>query len=110
MAPRLILNPNKLLRNIKSENTEEILKRLKDLYEKNKLIGFDMIGIARNELLGVFKLVTTEYGFDCYRICIDHNKLIISDIGYPVTNIGNPDTMLTCDMDYLMKPSMLTLV
>lgn len=111
--PKLVMNPKRVLTELHSDITTDIISRLKYMKDQNSLPeGFDVIGIAHNVLLGVFQLVKRDYGYECYRIMTDKKgKIIISDIGYPVTNVGNPEPVpIECNMDYIMSVKTLNLI
>lgn len=103
MSPKILFNPNELNNITNGKHTIfSILKNIK----QNKPKGLNLIGIASNIMLGVFQLDKVEDGYVCKRICEKDNKLIISDISYPVTNLGTPST-IDCEIDYIVKPEML---
>ena len=112
MSPKLVMNPKRVLTELHSDITTDILGRLKCMNAEHKLPeGFDTIGIAHNVLLGVFQLVKRDYGYDCYRIVPNKDgSITISDIGYPVTNIGAGDAPIECNIDYILSVKMLRLI
>lgn len=111
MAPSMVLNPTKLLTEDNGYCIPKILTELSNMYRRNELDpDFTTIGIAKNVMLGVFKLMKTSYGYDCYRVCFVKDKLYISDVGYPVTNIGNPKYAISCEIDFILATKLLVLI
>ena len=111
-SPKLVMNPKKVLTELHSDITTDILSRLKYLNDRKQLPkGFDTIGIAHNVLLGVFQLVQRDYGYECFRIIPNRDgSITISDTGYPVTNIGTGDAPIECNIDYILSVKMLRLI
>ena len=111
-GPKLVMKPKSFLTELHSQITTDILSRLKNMYTQHKLPeGFDTIGIAQNVLLGVFQLVQRDYGYECYRIVPNKDgSITISDIGYPVTNIGTGDAPIECNIDYILSVRTLRLI
>ena len=72
MAPILVMNPKNQLGDIiqdKERIITDILCRLKKLLDNNKLDeNIKLIGIANNNMLGVFQLVKIDGGYECHRI------------------------------------------
>lgn len=108
MPPRFVMNREDLSK-ITIKSAKEILSKIKQLKLSNMLPkDLNIIGIADNNLLGVFKLLPNEYGYKCYRMYLDNNnELLISDFGYQVTNIGEGTAPLDCNMDYIVSTSQL---
>ena len=67
-----------------------------------------LIGIANNNMLGVFQLVKIDGGYECHRIYIEGDTVIVSDFGYPVSNMGNVRASLDCDMEYILPIATLS--
>ena len=111
-SPKLVMNPKRVLTELHSDITTDILSRLKNMNDTNTLPkGFELIGIAHNVLLGVFQLIKRDYGYECFRIVPNKDgSITISDIGYPVTNIGNAEAPIECNMDYILSVKMLKLI
>lgn len=111
MPPISIRNKDDLSK-ISTFYSKEIISRLK-VMKISRVLPKDikLIGIADGYFLGVFKLIPNEYGYKCYRIYLDSDKkLIISDVGYQVTNMGKGTSNIDCEMTYLIKVDELNIL
>ena len=78
---------------------------LKDIAENKCDLSkdFQFIGVATNVLLGVFGIKISENKqYTCYRLYYEKHKLIVAEIGYPVTNLGGEYT-IECNMNYIIS-------
>lgn len=78
---------------------------LKDIAENKCDLSkdFQFIGVATNVLLGVFGIkISKDKQYTCYRLYYEKHKLIIAEIGYPVTNLGGEYT-IECNMNYIIS-------
>lgn len=103
MCPKVLFNPNEL-NNI--TNGKNVIFHILNAIKDNPPKGLSLIGIASNVMIGVFQLDEVDNGYVCRRICSENGKIIISDVSYPVTNLGTPST-IDCNMDYIVMTNML---
>lgn len=113
MAPEIVMNPKSQIGDLIADKTRLIadtLCRLKNLLESGNLKDVQLIGISTGIAFGVYQLVKIKDGYECRRIVIDKDKIVISDIGYPVTNMGHVEAQIECNMDYVLNVSILRMI
>lgn len=99
--PKVIFKENELTELLTQPSviTDTIVYIMNHLEELPKNIG--TIGVAKNYMLGVFGIQYQQGIYTGYRICISKNKMITSDIGYPISNMCK--TNIDCNMNYIVS-------
>ena len=109
-SPKMIYNINqyKTLINVDSITTD-ILEYIKS---KPESIPKDVtvLGVARNVAIGVFAIIKRDNQYYCKRICMEQNLLVVSDIEYPVSNMGDTPYGIELNMDYIIYMRFLKII